>query len=685
MRRSARHIGIEPESIGTKQALPPSLPVKGKAAKGGRSAKDSIRTIQGEYEEPVLAGPITTGSDKRNEPKDSGKVSSVAQVIQIESSSRPKRKARGRRHLKAKSDLEPPVHPNIQNTKGETAQLEIGAAVKKREKEPLRSPEDDFKPLNDLQELTEESYEVGIPVPESAVEDWDFIHSKRQPHQYDNQSAEDEDNSHLDPRQAFNIKWGYLPPLSEEATRIIDFIIANPAMAKSQYRISAGSDQFRDGLTDRNVNLTPSITSDPCKNSVQSLDVQNFMNEPDDVEKSHDRLWELDQAKITPTSSEALFQRTIMLSLIARHILIYRLESPENQIFEFSVEAPWTCLPMPSRALNDIERTSRDEDYVAPRNRFLTQPKPDLAVAFNRRAIMSGDSWKTLTMPMQTLASFEDANEDQFSVFHFLTIEAKKSEKTVDDRTALHQSSNCASQALFNFYEFFCDAGPDYKKKFFDKVRFFSIVTNRAGLLVRIHRAIEVPQESRGRRVMPHDADYLLEFEFEVLARLGGIDQFSRSKALDIMKKVLKYAKETMCPLIQDATAAICTKLNGPDSTFLTMRSHINTYRHGQPGIAKAKDSERMSVAPSENKSVTDATSLVQVMQKGNLGSQRAASVADEPMEYAQPTPKRAFKPKKSSNLKRPYEGSNKTGATPCSQDEATDIAKRQKLQGVNG
>ena len=34
-------------------------------------------------------------------------------------------------------------------------------------------------------------------------------------------------------------------------------------------------------------------------------------------EKGHELLWKLDQAKITATSSEALFQRTIMVSLIA--------------------------------------------------------------------------------------------------------------------------------------------------------------------------------------------------------------------------------------------------------------------------------------------------------------------------------------------------------------------------------
>lgn len=669
MRHSARHLGIEPESIKTNQALPPSLPVKGKAAKGGRSAQDSIRTIQGEYEEPVLAGPITTGSDKGNEQKDSGKVSSVAQVTQIESSSRPKRRARGRRHLKAKSDPEPPVQPDIQNTEGEAIQLEQGATIKKREKVPLHRPEDNSNPLNDLHDLTEESYEVGIPVPESAPENWDFIESERQSPQSNSQNAEVEDANGVDPQEAFNLKWGCLPPLSEEATRIIDFIIANPDMAMSQSRKTAGTTPFEDGLEDRNVNFMPSDTLDHCQSSIQLLNIQTFMNEPADEERGHNALWELDQAKTNTTSSEALFQRTIMVSLIARHFLIYQQESLKEQMFEFSVEEPWIYFPPPSRALNEIDETSAPkQNPVPPQYRFLTSPKPDVAIAFNRRAIMSDETWRTLTRPMRQLASFEKVQPKKLNVFHFLAIEAKNSEKSVEDEKALHQCLNCASQALFNFYEFFRDA--DLKKEFFEEVRFFSIVTNRTGFLVRIHKAAEVPKDNKRLRVMPHDAEYLLGFDFQEFARLDGINSFSRSKALDIMKKLLKYAKETMCPLIRRAASAIRTKLVDPKSDLFALRSHPNTYRHGQPGIETGKNCRRSSVARSS------VASLAQGMQKGNLESHRAPSLADEAMEHAQPTPKRSHKPRNSSNLKRPPEGFNEIGAP---------SSKRQRAQDVNG
>ena len=655
------------------------------AVKRGRSAKRSTDSNQGGIEERESIGPIPRGSDKRNEQKDSEKILSVAQIIKTESKSELRRKTRERRFQKAKSDPEPPIQPNEHSTQGETAQLGRVAAVKRRDKVPLQSPKTLSKPSNVSKDFTQELFEDVIPIPESAPENWDYVYSGTQTYQSDNQNADDEDESYIDPQEAFNLKWGYLPPLDEEAIRVVNFIIANPAMAASQSRIQAGTPAFGTGLRDRNVKLSPSNISDRCKKYIQSLDVQNFMSERKDEEVGHEVLWKLDQAKLTATSGEAIFQRTIMVSLVARHFLIYQRNSHEKQMFEFSVEEPWTCFPMPSRALNAIETTSTLDGYhVAPQNRFLTQPKPDVAIAFNRRAIISDDIWQTLTEPMRTLASFEKVDENNFNIFHFLGIEAKNSEKSVDDRKALHQCSNCASQALFNFYEFFHDAGPEHEQEFFDKVRFFSIVANRTGFLVRIHRAVEIPMESRGRRVIPQDSDYRLEFEFQELDRLEGIDQFSRSKALDIIKKLLKYAKETMCPLIQSATSAICTKLDDPDPSFVVSRSHINVYRHGQPGIASGRKSQRSTPGPSEDKS--DTSHLARGVRHVPLGTQRALSAADEPMESGQTTPKQPnYTPKTPSTLKRSINDLDEIEVTGYPQHEDTSVSKRQRAEAPIG
>ena len=166
---------------------------------------------------------------------------------------------------------------------------------------------------------------------------------------------------------------------------------------------------------------------------------------------------------------------------------------------------------MPSRALNGINKSAAlAQEFVAPEHKFLTQPKPDLAVAFNRKAIITDETWETLPQPIRTLASFKKVDSCNFNIFHFLVIEAKNPAIPIEDRKAFHQCSNCASQALFNFFEFFRDAGTKHEDLFFVKVKFFSVVANRTGLLVRIHRAVEIPKDKISHRVIPRDLNYLL-------------------------------------------------------------------------------------------------------------------------------------------------------------------------------
>ena len=82
-------------------------------------------------------------------------------------------------------------------------------------------------------------------------------------------------------------------------------------------------------------------------------------------------------------------------------------------------------------------------------------------------------------MPLTTkrLVCYESADEiGDARVFHFFTIEAKKTKTSTGDTVGMHQSLNNASQALHNMFEFFREAGPQHENTFFDKVRFFSVV-----------------------------------------------------------------------------------------------------------------------------------------------------------------------------------------------------------------
>ena len=505
----------------------------------------------------------------------------------------------------------------------------------------IENPRSPSQPPNIRQALSKEALEAHTRVTELAYAHQEHFDPKEYAsHPFNRNTAvkQTPDGSYVDPQEAFNRKWGYLPPFDEESEQVIAFIIDNPTLAKAMARTQPGTSNFEAGLDDRNVALKPSDGLDKCKARIESLDVEDFMNEPVDEEKCHELLWKLDQAKITMTSSEALFQRTIMVSLVARHFLIYQRDSYEDHLFDFSVEEPWNCLPMPSRALNGIKISAAlGQEVVASEHRFLTQPKPDLAVAFNRRAIITDETWETLPRPIRTLASFEKVDSSNFNVFHFLVIEAKNPAIPIEDRKALHQCSNCASQALFNFFEFFRDAGSRHEDLFFEKVRFFSVVANRTGLLVRIHRAVEIPKDNLARRVIPRDPNYLLKFEFQDFTRIEGVDNFSRSKVLDTMRKILRYAKDTLRPLIENATSDIAKKLK-TDIDFVESRTLPNAYRHGQPSIGSSRGSRGSNPTSSANS--TNMAFLQHRIQGVPLSSNDDSSAGDEPMRSAQATRK---------------------------------------------
>ena len=86
-----------------------------------------------------------------------------------------------------------------------------------------------------------------------------------------------------------------------------------------------------------------------------------------------------------------------------------------EQLLDFSVEEPWTCLPMPSRALwNTGPGLDIDE-------KLLTQPKPDLAVCFRRKAVIKDSLWRSLPEATKELACFENQNSGNSRIFHFFS------------------------------------------------------------------------------------------------------------------------------------------------------------------------------------------------------------------------------------------------------------------------
>ena len=608
------------------------------------SAKHDILSKRGakysrvQREEPRSGAAPPSKSRSRNEKSHSKTALAPTETLGAQNKS--KSNTRVRRSREKRFNSSTPSHFTGHNKK-RSIQSGRSSLLGKTGQPLTKNPRSPAQPSIINQALSKEALEAHTRITDLAYANRDHFDAKEYAsHPYNQNIAVEQtpDGSYVDPQEEFNRKWGYLPPFDEESAQVIAFIINNPTLAKAMARTQPGTSNFEAGLEDRNVALQPSNDLDECKANIELLDVEGFKNEPVNEEKSHELLWKLDQAKITATTSEALFQRTIMVSLIARHFLIYQRESHENQLFDFSVEESWTCLPMPSRALNGIKEPAvLGQEVVAPEHKFLTQPKPDLAVAFNRKAIMTDETWETLPRPIRTLASFEKVDASNFNIFQFLVIEAKNPAIPIEDRKALHQCTNCASQALFNFFEFFRDAGSRHEDLFFEKVRFFSIVANRTGLLVRIHQAVEIPKDNIARRVIPRDPNYLLKFEFQEFTRIEGVDNFSRSKVLDMLRKILKYAKDTLRPLIENATSDIAKKLK-TDISFVESRTLPNAYRHGQPGIGSSRGSRRSTPASFANSA--NMALLQHRIQGVPLSSNGASSAGDEPIRSGQATPK---------------------------------------------
>lgn len=371
----------------------------------------------------------------------------------------------------------------------------------------------------------------------------------------------------------------------------------NPASAKRWARVGPEiSGLFAKGLKQRNVETNPCESIDPRSDEIKSFSLKDFLRETAEQKQFSEHLWLRDKAKLSPKSSEAIFQRTLMVSLIARHFLIYEKEVNGEQLLDFSADEPWTCLPMPSRALCDAgPGLDRNE-------KLLTQPKPDLAVCFTRKAVITDSLWNSLPEATQELAWFENQDSGESRVFHFLAVEAKNAFSSLEDPKALNQSLNNASQALYNFYEFFQDAGPTHKQTFFDRVRFFSVVANSQGILIRIHRAVEIPREAnRYELVMADRPEYRLKFKYREWARLTGEDGFTRERVVEVFEKMLRYAVDELSVLISAAANDLMDMLN-KSSVAHQARMKVGFYRHGQPSPNTSRNTPRTSRATSKSR-----------------------------------------------------------------------------------
>ena len=367
----------------------------------------------------------------------------------------------------------------------------------------------------------------------------------------------------VDSEHVFNRSWGYLPPLDQEAVAEIKAIMTDleiPEKAKSNQQIGTEKGQFIYGLKDRNVEVTESTQADPYACHVKGLTLGDSVTETDRERESHEALWSLDRAQCKGDSNEAMFQRTLMMSSIARHCLIYSRDPNHERYLDFSVEAPWGCPPMPTRAYKKMEK-------------FLTQPKPDLAVCYRSHSIIPQSLWDVIPRAILQLACYENMNNEAgiTKVFHFFTIEGKKASIPSDDSIGKRQSLNNASQALHNMFEFFRDAGETHERLFFEKVRFFTVVASHQGFTIRIHRAVRDPGDLSGSTfIMKGRDDYPLRFTYEEYLSLP--KDVERHIVLETFQKILiGYGEVELRDLLSEAAKALLKKLHD-DPTELQLQ-----------------------------------------------------------------------------------------------------------------
>lgn len=407
---------------------------------------------------------------------------------------------------------------------------------------------------------------------------------------------------------AYYKRTGYLPPLSESTLDIIQQVLADPSMGSTAGRLVSAQDQ-QAGLKSRNVNWKS--TSDPFGHTTPLLRYQTILEN----EIGENERWNDDLQKCRDDPQEFVFQRTVMMSMINRHRFIYG----NHGVLDFAVERPWTCLPMPTRALRE------------PDGQYLPMPKPDVAIAFRTTALTEvGDGdYFDLPKPLWTLACYEgNADEHQLRAFHFFMIESKSSYKTILDPGSQYQALNSASQSLHNMYEFFNEAGPKHLTKFFDDVRVFTAVSTTEGIIIRIHRAClaeDFRQEEPSRQYIPSPAprapilpDYPLQFEYDIYFKAtADANNFTHevvSAALETI--MIKYGAGILLGLLKGAAKDVIKKFKNqkkprPQHYYSHNQKASRGKGKGKPknNNAGPNSTEQSTSAPSQTSGTTEQSS----------------------------------------------------------------------------
>ncbi|KAI1748248.1 hypothetical protein F4782DRAFT_517850 [Xylaria castorea] len=220
-------------------------------------------------------------------------------------------------------------------------------------------------------------------------------------------------------------------------------------------------------------------------------------------------------------SNEAIFQRTVMMSIIDRSHL--------KTMFDFNCEGLWSLqgnYPLPS--------TGGPDDII-------TGPKPDLAIFFRFGSLVGADL--TYQFIPKELKSCMNPDKHTPRCFPFIFIEAKKGFENIEPAVIANMHS--ASQALFNIYVWMNKANQD--DAFFKHVRLFSVSINAEKVIARIHRAVLVDNTDDGP---------VLEFLYDDLNKTQY--RYTRDEVCTLIHNILSdYAELKLLPILKAAVQKV--------------------------------------------------------------------------------------------------------------------------------
>ena len=312
-----------------------------------------------------------------------------------------------------------------------------------------------------------------------------------------------------------------------------------------KYKFSSTDREFEAVLAQHNVNLlpTPDIKIDAWKKLVPSDLCSNTESESEtsgpETSALDEARWQMDM-KVCLGSNEAMFQRTIMMTILNRYELDDKLT--------YVCEAPWVSKRFPC---GDCK----------PGLCRVSQPQPDLVVAFKPTSILpegkrAADFAKLRSHTGHIFPEGEDARKIR-RAFPFFAVEVKGRRGALDNAGAEAQNLNTASQALFNIYR--CMQDTKDTERFFEDVRFFSAIATTQGFWLRVHRPVLLDEDQC------NNEDYPIGFDFEEVIAIN--NTYTRSQANRIVYNVLfKYGVKKLFPILRQTIGVLLRQNPGPGS-----------------------------------------------------------------------------------------------------------------------